>query len=59
MKRIAMIATVLSSVVMPVAASNAAPVAATHKESVGYPVIVDTADGPSEGILCFVQGGRL
>ena len=59
MKRIAILATVLSSTIMPMTAANAASAETTPKQSVCVPVIVDAGEGPVEGILCFTQGGRV
>ena len=63
MKRVLVSAAALFSATMPVAA-HAAPleaeaVTAAPKQAVCVPVIVDTPEGPVEGILCFPQGGRV
>lgn len=59
MKRIAILATVLSSSIMPVTAVNASTTTASPKQSVCVPVIVDAGEGPVEGVLCYTQGGRV
>lgn len=59
MKRIAILATVLSSAIMPVAAVHASTPTASPKQSVCVPVIVDAGEGPVEGVLCYTQGGRV
>ena len=58
MKGVAICATVLSAI-MPMTAANAVPTDSVIKQSVCIPVIVDTPEGPVEGVLCFPQGGRV
>jgi hypothetical protein len=58
MKRIAILATVLSSAILPMTAASAAG-EVTPKQSVCVPVIVDAGEGPVEGVLCYTQGGRV
>jgi hypothetical protein len=59
MKRIALLATVLSSVALPSTAIHATPTPAASKQAVCIPVIVDAGEGPVEGVLCFPQGGQV
>lgn len=40
-------------------AANAAPVIGTPIQSICEIVIVQTPEGPVEGVLCYPQGGRL
>jgi len=58
MKRILFSAAVLLSAAMPTAA-HATSVLAAPTQSICVPVIVDTPEGPVEGVLCFPQGGRV
>lgn len=59
MKRIAILATILTSAIMPTTAVGAASAGVTPKQAVCVPVIVDAGEGPVEGVLCYTQGGRV
>ena len=58
MKRILFSAAVLLSATTSLAA-HATSVPAAPTQSICVPVIVDTPEGPVEGVLCFPQGGRV
>lgn len=57
MKRVLFSAAILISTIVPVA--HAEPLATKTTQSVCVPVIVDTPEGPVEGVLCFPQGGHV
>lgn len=59
MKYIALLATMVSSVALPVTAAHATATAGVSKQSICIPVIVETPDGPADGVLCYVQGGQV
>lgn len=62
MKRTLISAIALFSVMTPFAAHatpTAASPAATATQAICIPVIVETPEGPVEGVLCFPQGGRV
>ncbi|EGI55805.1 hypothetical protein SUS17_1372 [Sphingomonas sp. S17] len=59
MKRIALLATILSSLAVPSTAIHAATTPTVSKQAVCIPVIVDAGDGPVEGVLCFPQDGQV
>lgn len=58
MKRIMLSAAALVPMILPVAA-HATPRATETRQAICVPVIVDTPDGPVEGLLCLPQGGVL
>ena len=58
MKRALFSVAVLISSIAPVAA-HATSVSASATHSICVPVIVETPEGPVEGVLCFPQGGRV
>jgi hypothetical protein len=61
MKHVLLAATALFSAVLPASAFAGAPQQgpATVKQSICIPVVVETPEGPVEGVFCYAQGGRV